>query len=168
MKKLLSLLAIFTFMFAIVGCSTDKEENQTTENKAELTPQIKSKMYNAARVAEGKVNDLFHHDVAADGTTPILNASFPDEAAAVAFLSKYYSEDVANEIFTYYATGEQTAEGQVIVKADPFFSPSLIETTLEDVTIEGDANKATITTSENVVYNVELQDDKYIVNGIKK
>ncbi|HLO11902.1 MAG TPA: endonuclease [Pseudoneobacillus sp.] len=171
MKKLFSLLAVFTLMFAVVGCTANKEEkkdNATEENSAKLTDQIKSKMYNAARVAEGKVNDVFHHDVAADETTPILNASFPDEASATDFLSKYYSEDVAKEIYTYYATGEKTADGQIIVKADPFFTPSLLETTLEKVTIEGDANKATITTAENVKYTVELQDDKYIITGVEK
>lgn len=171
MKKLLAFLAVFTLMFAAVGCTAEKEEkteNAAEENTAELTDQVKSKMYNAARVAEGKVNDLFHHDVAADETTPILNANFPDEASAVEFLSKYYSEDVAKEIYTYYATGEQTAEGQVIVKADPFFTPSLLETTLENVTIEGDANAATITTGENVVYNIELQDDNYVITGVQK
>lgn len=172
MKKILSLLAIFALMFAVVGCTAEKEEENTDtateENNTELTDQVKSKMYNAARVAEGKVNDVFHHDVAADETTPVLNASFPDEASAVEFLSKYYSEDVAKEIYTYYATTEQTPEGQVIVKVDPFFASPLQATTLEDVTIEGDANAGTITTADNVVYNVELQDDKYIVTGIQK
>jgi Tfp pilus assembly protein PilP len=175
MKKLLSLLAVFTLMFAVAGCTAEKEENtdntaeeKKEENTAELTDQAKSKMYNAARVAEGKVNDVFHHDVAADETTPILAASFADEAAAVEFLSKYYSEEVAKEIYTYYVTGEKTAEGQAIVKADPFFTPSLLETTLEDVTIEGDANKATLKTAENVTYTVELKEDKYIVTGVQK
>jgi hypothetical protein len=172
MKKILFLLAVFTLMFAVVGCTADKEEN-TDNNKeentaAELTDQAKSKMYNAARVAEGKVNDVFHHDVAADETTPVLNASFPDEASAVEFLSKYYSEDVAKEIYTYYATTEKTPEGQVIVKADPYFTAPLQATTLEDVTIKGDANAGTLTTADNVVYNVELKDDKYIVTGIQK
>lgn len=168
MKKLLSLLAVFCLMFAVAGCTTDKEENTAEKNNAELNDQTKSKMYNAARIAEGKVNDVFHHDVAADETTPILNASFPDEASAVEFLSKYYSEDVAKEIYTHYATGEQTAEGQVILKADPFFSTPLQATTSEDVTIEGDVNAATITTADNVVYHVELQDDKYIITKVQK
>jgi hypothetical protein len=168
MKKLLSFLAIFTLIFTIVGCSANNEENNAEETTAKLTDQLKSKIYNTARVAEGKVNDVFHHDVAADGTTPVLNASFPDEASAVEFLSKYYSANVANEIYSYYATGEQTPEGQVIVKADPFFTSSLLATTIGDVKIEGDANTATITTNENVVYTLDQQDDKYIVTDISK
>ncbi|WP_442595194.1 endonuclease [Neobacillus sp. D3-1R] len=175
MKKLLAILAVFTLMFAVAGCTADNKENndkaadeKKEENTVALTDQVKSKMYNAARIAEGKVNDVFAHDVAADETTPILNKSFADEAAAVAFLSKYYNEDTAKEIYTYYATGQTTEAGEVIVKADPFFTTTLLDTTLEDVTIEGDANKGTIKTPENVTYTVELVDDKYLVTGIQK
>lgn len=174
MKKLLALLAIFTLMFSVVGCSAEKEEKadkpkeEKKEETAALTDQVKSKVYNAARIAEGKVNDVFAHDTAADGETPILAASFADEAAAVKFLSNYYSEEVAKEIYTYYATGEKTAEGQVIVKADPYFTPSLLETKLADVTVEGDANKATIKQSGGFTYTVELKDGKYVVTGASK
>ncbi|MFD2446195.1 endonuclease [Bacillus sp. CGMCC 1.16607] len=174
MKKLLSLLTVFTLMFVIVGCTADKEENnekaadtKKEENTTELTKQVQSKMYNAARVAEGKVNAVFAHDVAADGETPIVTTSFADESATLEFLSKYYSEDVAKEIYTYYVTGEKTAEGQAIVKAEPFFTHPLLDTTLEDVTIEGDANKGTIKTTENVTYTVELKDDKYFVTDVQ-
>lgn len=176
MKKLLSFLAVFTLMFAVVGCA-DKEEETTDnaaeetkeENTAELTDQVKSKMYNAARIAEGKVNDTFAHDVAADGETPILTKTFADQAAAVAFLSKYYSEEVATEIYNHYATAETTEAGEIIVKADPFFAEtqSLLATTVEDVTVEGDANKGTMTAGA-VTYTVELKDGKYIVTGIQK
>lgn len=174
MKKLLALLAVFTLVFSIVGCSDKEEADKSTEEKAgekettELTDQVKSKTYNAARIAEGKVNDVFAHDVAADGETPILNRNFTDEAAAVTFLSKYYSEDVAKEIYAYYATAEKTAEGQVIVKAEPFFDPSLLLTKQEDMTIEGNANKTTLKQDEGYTYTVELKNNKYVVTDVQK
>ena len=175
MKRLLTFLSAITLIFALVGCSADKEETKDTatketktENTAELTDQAKSKMYNAVRIAEGKVNEVFAKEVAADEETPVINSQFADEASAVEFLSKYYSEDVAKELYTYYVTDQKTAEGQTIVKADPFFTASILETTKDDVTIDGDANKATVKTKDNVTYTVELQDEKYIVSGVEK
>jgi hypothetical protein len=174
MKRLLAFLTVITFVFTVVGCSSDKEDSKNateetkTEEKAEFTEQTKAKMYNTARIAEGKVNEVFAKEVAADEETPIINSLFAEQADAVAFLSKYYSEDVAKEIYTYYVTDQKTAEGQTIVKAEPFFTASILETTKEDVTIEGDANKATIKTKDNVTYTVELQDEKYIVTSIQK
>jgi hypothetical protein len=175
MKRLLAFLTVFTLIFTVVGCSSDKEESKNpatedkgTEKTAELTEQTKSKMYNAVRIAEGKVNEVFAKEVAADEETPVINSLFAEQAAAVEFLSKYYSEDIAKEIYTYYVTDQKTAEGQTIVKAEPFFAAPILETTKDDVTIEGDANIATIKTKDNVTYTVELQDEKYIVTGVEK
>lgn len=172
MKKLFALLAVFTLAFAIVGCS-DKdnskgsEDTNKEENKSELTDQAKTKMYNAVRMAENKVDTVYAHDAAEDGT-PLLNATFADEAAAETFLTKYYSEDVAKQISEHYATGEKTDKGEIIVKADPFFANPISATKQSDVTIEGDANKGTIKTKEGVTYTVELKDGQYIVTGVEK
>ncbi len=174
MKRLLAFLTIFTLIFAVAGCSSTKDDtSKTTEKKAtektsELTDQVKSKMYNAVRIAEGKVNEVFAKETAADETTPVLTSTFADETTAVAFLSKYYSADVSKEIYTYYVTDQKTAEGQTIVKADPFFAKPILDTTKEDVTIEGDANKATVKTKDNVTYTVELKDNQYIVTDVQK
>ncbi|WP_059171265.1 hypothetical protein [Bacillus sp. FJAT-27445] len=172
MKKLLALLAVFTLAFAVVGCSDKEgsngaEDKNKEENKAELTDQAKSKMYNAVRMAENKVDTVYAHDAAEDGT-PVLNATFADEAAAETFLTKYYSEDVAKQISEHYSTGEKTPEGQIIVKADPFFAHPIAATTQKDVTIEGDANKGTVKTQDGVTYTVELKDGKYFVTGVEK
>lgn len=173
MKKLFALLAVFTLAFAIVGCS-DKdnskgaEDKNKEENKSALTDQAKAKMYNAVRLAENKVDTVYAHDTAEDGETPILNATFADEAAAETFLTKYYSEDVAKQISEHYATGEKTDKGEIIVKADPFFPNPISSTKQSDVTIEGDAHKGTIKTKEGVTYTVELKDGQYIVTGVEK
>ncbi|WP_053367261.1 hypothetical protein [Bacillus sp. FJAT-27245] len=173
MKKLLALLAVFTLAFAVVGCS-EKESSKGTEdtnkeeNKAELTDQVKAKMYNAVRMAEGKVDTVYAHDTYGDDDTPVLNATFADEAAAETFLTKYYSEDVAKQISEHYATGEKTDKGNIIVKADPFFANPISGNTKDDVTIEGDANKGTVKTKEGVTYTVELKDGQYVVTGVEQ
>jgi hypothetical protein len=56
----------------------------------------------------------------------------------------------------------------VIVKAEPFFDPSLLETKQEDLTIEGDANKTTLKQADGYTYTVELKDNKYVVTGVQK
>ncbi|AGK55059.1 hypothetical protein [Bacillus sp. 1NLA3E] len=175
MKRLLAFLTIFTLMFAVAGCSSTKDdtsktttEKKATEKTSELTDQVKSKMYNAVRIAEGKVNEVFAKEMAADETTPVLTSTFADEAAAEAFLSKYYSADIAKEIYTYYVTDQKTTDGQTIVKADPFFAKPILDTTKDDVTVEGDANKATVKTKDNVTYTVELKDNTYVVTAIQK
>ncbi|WP_174729912.1 endonuclease [Mesobacillus harenae] len=174
MKKLLALLAAFTIVFAVVGCSAeeenaDKDNGAAEENTAELTDQAKSKMYNSIRVAEGKVNEVFAKEtVSAEDPTFVINSSFADEASAVEFLSKYYNEDTAKEIYAHYATEEKTDDGRMIVNQESYFPASILTTTQEDVTVEGDANKGTVTAPEDVVYTVELAEGKYIITGVEK
>ncbi|MED3549130.1 hypothetical protein [Cytobacillus praedii] len=171
MKKLLAIFAIFSLIFTAAGCSSATEEpaEKTTEKKtAELTESAKSKIYNSVRVAELKVNEVFHKEVAADETTPVINANFADEEKSVEFLSKYYSKELAKDIYTHYATEEKTAEGQMIINAEPYFTPSFLETNLEAVTIEGNENKATLKTNKNVTYQVELKDGQYVITSIEK
>lgn len=172
MKKVFALLTAFALTFAIVGCSTSKKE-ESSEKKTESTKEVstkqaQTKMYNAVRVAETKVNELFHKDTAADQTTPVLNLNFADEAAATTFLLKYYSEEIAKDIVKHYVTDQKTAEGNIIVKADSYFTKSILETTQQDVTIKGDEKKGTIKTKDHVEYTVELKDNTYMITNIKK
>lgn len=172
MKKLFALLAVFTLAFAVIGCSNKEEskganDTKKEENKAELTEQVKTKMYNAVRMAENKVNTVYAHDTDEETAKPILNGTFADEAAAETFLTKYYSEDVAKKISSHYSTGEKNKDGRPFVKEDPFFAKPISETTQGDVTIEGDANKGTVKTKDNVTYTVELKDGQYVVTGVE-
>lgn len=172
MKKLLAFMTIFSLIFAVAGCSSseEKKSEKTTEEKttSELTDSIKTKMYNSVRIAELKVNEVFHKDTAADGETTIINQNFSEENKAVQFLTNYYSEDIAKDIYTHYATDNKTAEGQMITNTDPYFTPSFLDTTIENVTIEGDEIKATIKSAENITYQVELNDGKYVITNIEK
>ncbi|WP_102274432.1 endonuclease [Cytobacillus massiliigabonensis] len=171
MKKLLAIFVIFALLFTAAGCSSSSEEpaEKTTEKEtAGLTDSLQSKIYNSVRVAELKVNEVFHKEVAADETTPVINANFADEEKSVEFLSKYYSEELAKNIYSHYATEEKTAEGQMILNAEPYFNPSFLETKQEAVTIEGDENKATVKTAENVTYQLEIQNGQYVITSIEK
>ncbi|MFP7444147.1 endonuclease [Bacillus infantis] len=172
MKKLLSLLAIFTLLFAVAGCSSNedegKEEKAAEEKTAELNDAAKSKIYNSVRIAELKVNEVFNKETAADEETIVINSSFADESSASAFLSKYYSEDLAKEMYAHYATDQKSEDGKMIVNTEPFFNPSFLDTTQEDVKIEGNADKATVTTAENAAYTVEMQDENYVITGYEK
>ncbi|QED48767.1 hypothetical protein [Cytobacillus dafuensis] len=171
MKKLFVFLTILSLLLAVAGCSSSKDQETKTDTEQketkELTDTDKSKMYNSVRVAELKVNEIFHKETAADGTTPIINSSFSDENKAVEFLSKYYSEDVAKSIYTHYATDKKTPEGQLIVNSEPYFTPSFLDTNQDDVTIEGDKNKATIKIADNKIYSIELVDNQYIVTSVE-
>ncbi|WP_313801125.1 endonuclease [Cytobacillus sp.] len=171
MKKLLTLFAIFSLLLTAAGCSSSTEEpaKKSAEKKtAELTDSIKSKIYNSVRIAELKANEVFHKEVAADETTPIINANFADKKKAVDFLSKYYSEELAKDIYSHYATEEKTDEEQMIINAESYFTSSFLDTNQESVTIEGDENEATVTTAENVTYHLKLKDGQYIITGIEK
>ncbi|OCA91236.1 endonuclease [Bacillus sp. FJAT-27225] len=167
MKKLMAFLAVFTLAFVIVGCSEKEDKAASEKESTELTDQAKGKMYNAVRLGENKVDTVYAHDAAEDGT-PVLNATFADEAAAETFLTKYYSEDVAKQITTHYSTGQKTDKGQIIVKEEPFFSKSITETTQDDVTIEGDAKKGTVKTKDGVTYTVEQKDNSYVVTKVEQ
>ncbi|RHW40618.1 endonuclease [Neobacillus notoginsengisoli] len=172
MRKLFALLAVFTLAFAVIGCSNKEEpkgseDTKKEENKAELTDQVKSKMYNAIRLAENKVDTVYANDTDEDTEKPVLNATFADEAAAEAFLTKYYSEDVAKQISSHYSTGEKNKDGRPFVKEDPFFAKPISGTTQDDVTIEGDANKGTVKTKDGVTYTVELKDGQYVITGVE-
>lgn len=172
MKKLLALLAIFSLVFAVAGCSSSEDktaEKGAVENASqELSDSMKIKMYNSVRIAELKVNEVFHKETAVDGETPIINQNFAEENSAVEFLTNYYSEDIAKDIYAHYATDNKTAEGQMIINAEAYFTPSILDSTIESVTIEGNESKATIKTSENMTYQVELVDGKYIITSITK
>ncbi|MFO1443069.1 endonuclease [Bacillus sp. Bva_UNVM-123] len=173
MKKLLAFLTIFSLVFAVAGCSTSAEkkevENKSEEKTAtELTDSIKTKMYNSVRIAELKVNEVFHKETAADGETPIMNQNFAENDKAVQFLSNYYSEDVAKSIYEHYATENKTAEGQMITNVEPYFAPSFLDTTIENVEFEGNDDKATIKTAENTTYHLQLKDNQYMITQIEK
>ncbi|MBT2688062.1 endonuclease [Bacillus sp. ISL-47] len=168
MKRLFALFVIFPLLFAAAGCTSgEKESTETKTEETGLTDEEKSKFYNSVRVAELKVNEVFHKEVAADEKTPVINASFSDEESAVSFLSKYYSPDLAKDIYTHYATENNTEDGQMIVNEEPYFSPSVLDTEKEDAEIEGDKNKASVKT-ENITYQLELQESRYMVTSIEK
>lgn len=169
MKRLFALFTIFSLLIAAGGCtSEEKESTETkTEENAGLTDEEKSKIYNSVRVAELKVNEVFHKEVAADEKTPVINPSFADEKSAVSFLSKYYSEDVAKDIYSHFSTDNKINDGQMIVNEAPYFSPSVLDTNKEDAEIDGDKNKATVK-AENITYQLELQESGYVITSIEK
>ncbi|GLB58344.1 endonuclease [Cytobacillus sp. NCCP-133] len=169
MKKLFALFTLFLLLFAVAGCTSteEKTEEPETEANAGMTDEDKSKFYNSVRVGELKVNEVFHKEMAADETTPVINASFADEQSAVAFLAKYYSKDVAKEIYTHYATNQKTEDGEMIVNEEPYFSPSVLDTTMEEAEVSGDLNEATVKAGK-YSYQLELLDSGYLITNIEK
>ncbi|PLR93736.1 endonuclease [Bacillus sp. T33-2] len=175
MKKLLALLAAFALTFAVVGCSADKKEEPAAseekkeEKTNELTDQVKSKMYNTVRIAAGKVDEVFAKEtVSEEDTRPVVNSSFADETSAVEFLSKYFSEDIAQEIYAHYKTDQKTEDGRMIVNEEPYIPATFLEGKQADATVEGDATKGTVKTTDSGTYTVEQKDDNYVVTGIEK
>ncbi|WP_199615352.1 hypothetical protein [Paenibacillus alkalitolerans] len=151
--------------------NTDNAEGAAGEEPAaeEVDPAIEyQKAFNAATIAEGKLNTLFHKDAAEDGT-PVLNTVTKTSEAARELLLGYFEAALADQIIAHYVT-DKTVDAGIVVNAEPFFPSTLQGLKFEDVTVEGTKEATTIATKDNVVYTVSWNEEgsRYIVTKIEK
>jgi hypothetical protein len=125
--------------------------------------------FTAARLAEEKINILFHSTKKDD--KPVLNgliASDKDKAAK--FLNAYLEPALTEKVLAYYLTADKASDGSIIVNAKPFLPASILAAaTKDDVTYEGTAAEVKLTTKDNGVYTVKKNTEgKYVVSDVTK
>ncbi|ANE47781.1 hypothetical protein SY83_17505 [Paenibacillus swuensis] len=156
MKKLFTGVMLLAIVLAVAACSN----NKPTEEEVAKTNQV---AYNAVKVAVVKVNALFHHDVAADETTPVMTSKTKEDAKEI--LDGYFDGALSDAIITHYVT-DKKAEDRVVVNAEPFFKQELLASKFEDVTVEaGEEDEHVVTTKDAGKFTVKhVEDgDKFIV-----
>lgn len=167
MKKILFSIFLATVVaVTAVGCSSETNSNNT-EQSQELTAQDKGRVYTAIRIAEDKVNSLFHKEVAEDGTTPVLDPTFTKESA-IELLSKYYDKAIAEAIVNHYITDKTVDDGKIVVNAQKYFDPSALDLKVEDVTVEGTKSEVKAKTKDGVTYELKAKDGGFLITNITK
>jgi Na+-transporting methylmalonyl-CoA/oxaloacetate decarboxylase gamma subunit len=179
-------IGLFALMLSLgaVACSNGEEKSPTEETPAAEAPAEQApaeeaapaedaaveqlKAVNAIAIAEDKVNTLFHHDAAEDGT-PLLNAATGTPEAAKELLLGYFDAAVADRIVAHYVSAPATDAG-VVVNAEKFFASSVIGVAPEQLTVEGTkADGFAVTTKDGAKYTVKWSEEqgRYIVANIE-
>jgi hypothetical protein len=170
-KKIATAALLGTIVLTGAACSSNSGSKDTAASSpaapssasastaASENPEMaQSQAYIAARLAEEKVESLFHQETSADGK-PILNPIAPDKAAAGKFLNAYLDPALSEKVLAFYLT-EQKADNAIVVKGDKFFSSSIRETASKaDVTFEGSGGVYQLTTKTGGVYTVKKNAD---------
>lgn len=136
---------------------------------SEAPDAYKMKAYNAARMAEEKINTLFHTSTSEDKAVmnPLV-ATDKDKAAK--FLSAYVDPAFSEKILTFYLTPDKAKDGSILVKSDKFLPGSILATkTKDDVTYEGTPDEVKMTTKDNAVFTAKKNSEgKYIITDVAK
>lgn len=137
-------------------------KESTTTGSAVNDQAEQMKAYLVLRLAEEKVNGLFHEKKSKDGKA-ILNPLQGSKEVAETFLKAYFDDAMTNKLLTHYLT-EEKADNSIVVKADKFFAKAILDTTKADVTMEGSKDGVvTITTKDGAKYTLKNTGDKYII-----
>lgn len=181
LKPLMTAALIGTIALSATACSSN---NESKESASPLAPaatsaaptasasvdveKSKSLAYIAARLAEEKVNGLFHQEASEDGK-PILNPITPDRQSAANFLNAYLDPALTDKVLAHYLT-EEKAGNAIVVKSDKFFSSSIMATASKnDVAFEGSPDEYKMTTQDGGLYTVRKVDEKtYLVTDYVK
>jgi hypothetical protein len=130
----------------------------------------KLKAYTAARIAEEKINILFHTSKAEEKAVmnPLI-ATDKDKAAK--FLNAYLDSALTEKVLTHYLTADKAADGSTLVKEEKFLPASILTgaPTKDDVTYEGTQDEVKLTTKDNAVFTLKKNaEGKYIVTDAAK
>lgn len=175
-KKFLGLLLVLGLSVSVAACSqpaantsqtnnSESSKAKTQQDSMELTEKEKGKVYTFLRVAEDKVNILFHKNKA-NNNTPLLDRYFDKESAAK-FLSDVYDKPVVDQIITHYITDKKIEE-VIVVNDKPFFEKPVQKTNKEDVKVEGTKDAIKAITKDGVEYDLKMTDGKLLIMNIKK
>jgi hypothetical protein len=150
------------------AASTASSSPSASASASENPDVAKTQAFIAARMAEEKVNYLFHQETSADDK-PILNPVTPDKESASKFLNAYIDPALTEKIVTYYLT-EEKAGNAIVVKSDPFFTVSILATaSKDDVTYEGAEKEYKMTTKDGGVFTVKKDaENKFVLADFAK
>lgn len=174
-KQAAASIIIGSLLFTAVGCSSASKQPAASAPAAsqsaapsENPDAYKISAYTAARIAEEKVDTLFHQTKSKDGK-PILNTLIAaDKEKAIKFLNSYFEPAMSEKIVAFYWTADK-ADDSVVVKESKFFTASVLLTKSKDeVTYEGNKDQVKLTTKDGGVFTVKRANDKYVVTDFAK
>lgn len=133
---------------------------------AESQDAVNSKAYLAARLAQEKLDFVFHDNKDKDGNF-ILNKFYPDQDKATAFLSTFYDAALVKSILAFYVTDKKSGDAAIMNK-DNFYKKSLNDTKKEDMTFDAANTKDQVkfTTKDGAVYTMKKTGDAFIVASL--
>lgn len=182
-KKLMTAALALTIAALGTACSSNKEAASPSPSvspvastapsaspaPAEDADLYKANAYVAARLAEEKINVLFMSKTTEDGKAVINTNAAENKEQAAEFLNAYLDPALTEKVLAHFLT-EETADGAIVVKTEPFVPVSILATaTKDDVTYEGDANEVKMTTKDGGVFVAKkVSENNYVISDITK
>lgn len=152
---------------AASGTSNAGGQAQTTQTAPAATKEsqdtVNVKAYLAARLAEEKVDFVFHDNKDKDGNF-VLNKFYPDQDKAVTFLKGFYDAAIVDKMVAFYVQ----PDGKI--NKDNYFKKSLSSTKKDDMTFDA-ANtndQVKFTTKDGAVYMLKKANDTFLVAGVEQ
>jgi major membrane immunogen (membrane-anchored lipoprotein) len=124
---------------------------------------VNVKAYLAARMAEEKVDFVFHDNKDKDGNF-VLNKFYPDADKAKTFLKGFYDAAIVDQMVAFYLQ----PDGKV--NKDNYFKKALSSTKKEDMTFDS-ANtndQVKFTTKEGAVYTLKKTNEQFLVTNVEQ
>lgn len=171
-KQVAATALVCSLILTGIGCSSAGKPATPaaaqTAAPSENPDAYKASAYIAARLAEEKVDTLFHQSTSKDGK-PILNPLIAtDKEKAAKYLNAYFDPALTEKILAFYLTSDK-ADDSLIVKKDKFFTASILKTSSkDDVTYEGTKDQVKLTTKDGAVFTVKKANEKYVVSDFAK
>jgi hypothetical protein len=153
---------------ANAGGQTKAAQPAQTAAPAETQDAVNTKAYLAARLAQEKVDFVFHENKDKDGNF-ILNKNYLDPEKAAAFLSGFYDPALVKSMLAFYMTDKKSGDATIVNK-DNFYKKSLNDTKKEEVTFDAANTKDQVkfTTKDGAVYTLKRSGDTFIVTSIEQ
>lgn len=124
---------------------------------------VNVKAYLAARMAEEKVDFVFHDNKDADGNF-VLNKFYADKDKAVTFLKGFYDAALVDKMVAFYMLPDNK------INKENFFKKALSATKKEEMTFDS-ANtndQVKFTTKEGAVYTLKKANDTFQVTNVEQ
>lgn len=149
------------------GTSNAGGQAQTTQPAPaaakESQDAVNVKAYLAARMAEEKVDFVFHDNKDKDGNF-VINKFYPDQDKAKTFLKSFYDVAIVDQMAAFYIQPDSK------INKDNFIKKALSSTKKEDMTFDA-ANtndQVKFTTKEGTVYTLKKANETFLVANVEQ